>query len=313
MLRNRLYVGEMAHRGQIYPGQHVALLDRAIFDRAQQMLADNRVKRKLGGGAADPSLLEGLLRDGHDRRMSPSHYCKGNRRYRYYISRTDGNAADMPVWRVSAGDLESQVVRLLSTMLVDAQAALIVRASLSADQLQSLQASVASAMQRLQGTGRALRDLLVALVSQVTLRDDRLLVAARFDAIDPAFGETKIESGVPISCVRSGRQHKLILPPVQLNQEGNRSPSLIKLVTQAIAAREVLESTPATDIDALSAAMGYGRDHASDLLRISWLAPDIIQAILNGRQPDGLTRTKLIRWTALPLDWQEQRRVLGFA
>lgn len=58
--------------------------------------------------------------------------------------------------------------------------------------------------------------------------------------------------------------------------------------------------------------MGYGREHAADLLKVGFLAPDIITAILDGPQPENLTRTKLIRWPALPLDWVAQREALGF-
>lgn len=48
------------------------------------------------------------------------------------------------------------------------------------------------------------------------------------------------------------------------------------------------------------------------LLRISYLAPDIVAAILDGRQPAQLTRQRLARTTNLPIDWQQQREMLGF-
>jgi hypothetical protein len=65
-------------------------------------------------------------------------------------------------------------------------------------------------------------------------------------------------------------------------------------------------------MDSLAEASGYGREHAMDLLRIAYLSPDITAAILEGRQPDDLTRSKLIRWPAVPLMWGEQRGALGF-
>ena len=49
------------------------------------------------------------------------------------------------------------------------------------------------------------------------------------------------------------------------------------------------------------------------LVRLSYLAPDITQAILDGRQPCDLTTTKLLAHSRLPLTWREQRRALGFA
>ena len=48
-------------------------------------------------------------------------------------------------------------------------------------------------------------------------------------------------------------------------------------------------------------------------VRLSYLAPDIIQATLDGRQPSDLTADKLLAYSRLPLTWHEHRRVLGFA
>jgi site-specific DNA recombinase len=75
---------------------------------------------------------------------------------------------------------------------------------------------------------------------------------------------------------------------------------------------EVLANSEADDFGEVAEAISYSTEHAADLLKVSYLAPDIIAAILDGRQPAGLTRTKLIRWPGLPMDWSQQRIVLGF-
>ena len=54
-------------------------------------------------------------------------------------------------------------------------------------------------------------------------------------------------------------------------------------------------------------------DPAARLVRLSYLAPDIAQAILDGNQPRDLTADKLLAHSCLPLAWHEQRAVLGFA
>jgi len=59
--------------------------------------------------------------------------------------------------------------------------------------------------------------------------------------------------------------------------------------------------------------MGLKADYFRVLVRISFLAPDIVVAILEGRQPGMLTRQKLARMTDLPLEREAQRRVLGFS
>jgi hypothetical protein len=55
------------------------------------------------------------------------------------------------------------------------------------------------------------------------------------------------------------------------------------------------------------------RSYFSQLLRLTYLAPDITTAILDGHQPAGLTTTMLIGRADLPMSWREQRRALGFA
>ena len=56
---------------------------------------------------------------------------------------------------------------------------------------------------------------------------------------------------------------------------------------------------------------GVSPSYFTRLVRLSYLAPDITQAILDGRQRD-LTADKLLARSRLPLTWREQRRVLGF-
>lgn len=53
--------------------------------------------------------------------------------------------------------------------------------------------------------------------------------------------------------------------------------------------------------------------HAADLLRVSYLAPEILTAIISGKQPADLTRARLIKMPRMPLGWQDQRAALGFA
>ena len=57
----------------------------------------------------------------------------------------------------------------------------------------------------------------------------------------------------------------------------------------------------------------YSRRYWGQLVRISWLAPDIIGSIIDGTQPVDLTGRKLTRANAIPLDWPSQRKMFGFA
>ena len=64
---------------------------------------------------------------------------------------------------------------------------------------------------------------------------------------------------------------------------------------------------------ALAEREGVSRSYFTRQVRLSYLAPDITEAILDGRQPPDLTADKLLAHSRLPLAWHEQRTVLGFA
>jgi len=86
LLANRVYVGEVAHKGKVYPGEHEAIVDRDLWDHVQNAMSDNRIERRLGRGRA-PSLLTGLIVDPRGRPMSPTFAVREARRYRYYATR----------------------------------------------------------------------------------------------------------------------------------------------------------------------------------------------------------------------------------
>jgi site-specific DNA recombinase len=65
--------------------------------------------------------------------------------------------------------------------------------------------------------------------------------------------------------------------------------------------------------NALNPCAGVSSSYFTRLVRLSYLAPDITEAILDGRHPRGLTADKLLAHSRLPLGWHEQRNVLGFA
>ena len=63
---------------------------------------------------------------------------------------------------------------------------------------------------------------------------------------------------------------------------------------------------------ALAKREGVSPSYFTRLVRLSHLAPDITQAILEGRQPRDRTADQLLAHSRLPLVWQEQRTLLGF-
>ena len=122
MLQNRIYRGEITHKGNAYPGEHPAIVDKALWDQVQAMLAENRVNRATGSDAKHPSLLVGLVFDENGERLTPSHAVKKGTRYRYYVSRSliTGAAKDRSKGRrIPAANLETLVITRLQTLLAD--------------------------------------------------------------------------------------------------------------------------------------------------------------------------------------------------
>jgi DNA invertase Pin-like site-specific DNA recombinase len=113
LLRNRFYTGEIDYRGEIHAGEHEAILDHALFDNVQEKLTKNTVDRamRLKGS---PALLMGLIFDDIGNRMTPSHSNKRGVRYRYYVSHAliQGRKREAgSVNRVPATEIEDLVLQ----------------------------------------------------------------------------------------------------------------------------------------------------------------------------------------------------------
>jgi site-specific DNA recombinase len=88
---------------------------------------------------------------------------------------------------------------------------------------------------------------------------------------------------------------------------------LIRLLLRARRFNATLADREGVPFAALAQRQGVSRSYFTRLVRLSYLAPDITQPILDGRQPRDLTAEKLLQHSRLPLAWYDQRIVLGFA
>ncbi|MFN7167951.1 MAG: recombinase family protein [Pannonibacter sp.] len=112
MLSNRAYLGEAVHKGDSYPGEHEAIIDRETWDKVHAILAKSPRKRAARTRANTPALLKGLLFGPDGAAFSPSHTRSGDKLYRYYVSQTvlKHGAGSCPVGRVPAGEIEAAVI-----------------------------------------------------------------------------------------------------------------------------------------------------------------------------------------------------------
>ena len=115
LIRNRVYVGEIVHKGKYFAGEHQPILDRVLFDSVQRKLAANGHALR-AGRLTDAFLLTGRIFDDRGNRMTPATANKSSVRYRYYVSHalSQGRADEAgSVPRIGAPDIEEAVLTAL--------------------------------------------------------------------------------------------------------------------------------------------------------------------------------------------------------
>ena len=112
LLNNRAYIGEAVHKGESYPGEHEAILDRVIWDKVHTILQESPHKRAANTRAETPALLKGLIYGPDGAAFSPTHTRKRGKLYRYYVSQSilKHGAGSCPIGRVTAGEIETAVI-----------------------------------------------------------------------------------------------------------------------------------------------------------------------------------------------------------
>jgi DNA invertase Pin-like site-specific DNA recombinase len=123
LLNNRIYLGEIVHRGKAHPGQHEAIVDAAVWAAVQEVFAvnDDERRRATRGRRSPAFLLAGLVVTDRGERMQPSFTRKGRGQYyRYYVPQSVqafGAKRGHPVGRLAAGPLEELVLAQIHAAL----------------------------------------------------------------------------------------------------------------------------------------------------------------------------------------------------
>ncbi len=350
LLANPIYQGNIAHKQDVYPGEHDAIVSDDIWKAVQDKLKANTAgsSRRLRG--QQPSLLTGILIDSAGRAMTPSHASKGKGqgkaqgtgkgqtkrlRYRYYVTRPD-LYKDQPAYRISAHDLEQIVTqRLAAYFSVPSNIAALTPSDVDAHALQQAltKASVAAATLR-NGSVQTKHQMITQILAQAVLHEDRVELTlsqgglAQVLGIPPNPLSAPIILSVAANRLRHGRQIRLVIegdgpPPKALAGPAGPKPSapaasspqrqrdtkLITLLAEAHAARSLVLAHPDTALADHAKQQGTSSKHIAKLIELSCLAPDIVTAILAGKQPSSLTASRL-RSVELPMAWDEQRALL---
>ena len=272
LLNNRIYVGEVPHKGKWYPGEHEPIIQKRIFDAVQERLSANAVVRR-NRRSESGALLIGKLFDDRGNRMSPSYSTKKGARYRFYISaallrgrKTEAGSLS----RISAIDLELSVIKALRAAAPD---------------LSELSEA----------------DLIDRQVSRITVSKTKVTISV-LASMDGESGELVIPWSAPFTNSTSIHHPK--------GEPRAPDPKLVRALACAHARMGDLNAGLFKSIEELAKSENMHPKALRQELRLAFLAPDIVEAILHGEQPAGLTLTKML--PTLPFSWVEQRRSLGF-
>ena len=330
ILRNRIYRGEIVHNEQSYLGEHEPIIDPPLWDAVQAQLAGNATQRNSGARTRQPSLLAGMLFDGDGNRMTPTHAVKKDTRYRYYVSRsliTKDRTEDSTGLRVPAAEIEQLVTSRVRQWLLDRGS--IYKATSARFPDPSTQRRLAA---RAAEIGKRwpefpvtrTRAVLATLIERIEVSIDQIEIRLRppqlnalvDGAATPIQGVTDEETeivSVPIRLHRAGREIRMVIDGTDPFTVSKPDARLIKLLLKARRFNAALVASDEVPFAALAEREGVSPSYFTRLVRLSYLAPDITRAILDGRQPRDLTAEKLLEHSRLPLAWHDQRTALGFA
>jgi site-specific DNA recombinase len=300
LLKNRFYIGELVYRGEVHRGDHVAILDRDLFEAVQAQIAVQTVARRcrLRGS---PALLTGYLFDDRGQRMSPSHTNKAGVRYRYYVSRAllqskvQGAGS---IGRVPAAEIETLILTALR---------------------HHLQASGAEP----QPTADSDRELIERHVERITLTPKHIKLEMRPSSEAPDAVTVPEDAGH--NAIEDSRVATITIPwtpPMPAAVKGivhvpahntpitpSRRETLLTAIAKARQWVDDLAQGRTATFAQIARREGKVERHVRLLAPLAFLSPRIVAAIIDGTAPADLTVTTLAR--ALPYSWAEQERRVG--
>src|SRR6056297_922052 len=311
ILTNPLYAGRIRHRNEVYEGKHPAIIEPAEWEDVQTRLSDRSARSRRGRGRAGPaakvSLLAGKIFDETGDRLTPTHSkTRSGKRLRYYVSRRlirRSGESNLSGWRLPAPQLESAAAELVrqklnepsytATLLPEADAGLLGDVSLRLSTIRNTEA-------------------LAAIVDRIDIAPGAITIVARASGLAELL---KLDAGrltlsealtitAPFRTRRRGVETKLILgdAPRETDQ---------RLMENIARANDWFDQLKAGRTYAeIAQSAGTSKRRVQQMTDLAFLAPDIVRAIAEGRQPVGLTSDWLLRHD-LPSDWDRQRAIVA--
>jgi site-specific DNA recombinase len=289
LLKNRIYVGDIAYRGEVYQGGHEPILDRALFEAVQAKLSENAVERKTMRSRS-PSILLGKIFDDRGNTMSPSHANKKGVRYRYYVSHAllqgrKDDAGSVP--RIAAPDVEAIVCSAIRKRLSTAD-------------------TMAHPIDR---------ELIEAYVKRIVISESSIQIALSTDASDSDDLESSVMHDdpncltVPFSSRALPKKGIAHTPNGPTPLDPKARDRLLQAIARARGWMDAVLNGKALSFDEIAVAEGLVERHVRRLVPLAFLSPKVIKAIADGAAPDGMTVSTLTE--ALPHSWSAQERMLS--
>ncbi len=327
ILRNHIYVGEIAHKGAVHRGQHEAIIDREQWTQVQKVLDQNRQGERRKARATKVSLFTGILFDTAGNRYTPTHANKAGRRYRYYTSQAvirKAKQTDEPA-RIPAHDLEAAVTGRILEFLQSPKEILGALAPSGKhnrggrySQLLSQASEKVSSWSEVSSGAR--ERLITAIVERVVIHPDEVEISIRKDAlIQQLAGKTatQLEAGREMVALRCPFRHAVQGKAVRLIVGDQQAPlaastlAILKAIARARKWRDQIIAGEATGIRDLARIHKLNHSYVKRIYPFASFSPASIEAILNGDVPPDISLDSLVR--KIPLVWTEQGSVLASA
>jgi DNA invertase Pin-like site-specific DNA recombinase len=327
-LRNPVYAGFVQYEGKQYEGSHQAIISRQLWNRVRDLRAMQIAKK----ARAPKELLSRLLYDCYGRSMTATRLLKRGKLHLSYRSNQSswGERHGVRRMRVRAFEIEGLILSALQDLLCDRERlrAMLLDMGRHGAELALVCRNGPIASRRIEGLSRdQLRSVLHGLIIRIEVARERVKVVVRglevenlldWDTVGLFWRRTEDTPRAPtilldIPCVGSLRLQRFVrLPIVARKPQTYRiNKSLRRLIVDARNARSLVEDNRDLEPAEIARRFKMGLSHLMRLIRLNYLAPDIVASILDGAQPRELTRRQLID-ANLPLDWALQRKMFGF-
>ena len=313
ILSNPVYIGKITHLDKVFEGQHPAIIDQSLWDAVQAKIAGNKQSHEQRPIVASDSLLTGILFDSEGLRLTPSHSQKQSKRFRYYLSQqlvNEGKANTPNGLRFPAQELETIVINQLCDWLTNSEN-LIQALNPEPEKIQNLMTEGQNIARALEENKTEQYQRIRQILDRVEVADDYVTLYVKAHALIKIKSEQVIQIKTPIIMRRCGYATKLII-----NDESsklNKDQNLIDYICKGYQWRNLLITGKANSSKEIADKIRIDPTHVTRAINRTFLAPDIIRAVLNGQQPIHFTLKYLKEFRSLPNDWDQQKALLGFS